>query len=278
MTRWSRESVSLIRSSSSPYLRANSPGRRDQARRTQDGPFGAAGRAEARRGALLFPEACAVVYGLLPLTCASGIGSGGQGGGDLRGVLGAAEVADFAVAELEVVVHVHRDVLAGRGDGERVADEEQHVALVVAGVGQRGEFGDRTGLADAREEAGDLVLAVPRAVPRGRRDGRVGGPVDVVGDPVQDGLDITAAERLVQLPGGLDVLLGGHGRGAGGHGALLCWIGGDCLPRTVSSGNRPQLSTVQSILAAAAGPVLAARPCRMANIARPALVETPHLA
>src|SRR5579871_1998405 len=132
MTRWSRESVSLVRSSSSPYLRANSPGRRDQARRTQDGPFGAAGRGAAP---CCFPEACALVYGLLPLTCASGIGSGGQGGGDLRGVLGAADVADFAVAELPIVVHVHRDVLAGRGDGERVADEDHHVALVVAGVG-----------------------------------------------------------------------------------------------------------------------------------------------
>src|ERR1700750_2329574 len=34
--------------------------------------------------------------------------------------------------------------------------------------------------------------------------------VDVVGDQVQDGPDITAAEGLVHLPGRLDVLLGGH--------------------------------------------------------------------
>jgi hypothetical protein len=47
------------------------------------------------------------------------------------------------------VVHVHRNVLAGRGDRERVPDEYHHVAVVVAGVGQRGEFGDRPGLADA---------------------------------------------------------------------------------------------------------------------------------
>jgi hypothetical protein len=50
------------------------------------------------------------------------------------------------------------------------------------------------------------------------------------------------------------------------------------LPGTVSSGHRPELSTVQSILAAMTGPDLFARPCRIANIARPALVETPHLA
>src|SRR5580692_8954533 len=50
------------------------------------------------------------------------------------------------------------------------------------------------------------------AVPRRGRDGRGGGPVDVVGDQVQDGLDITAAERLVHLPGRLDVLLGAHDR------------------------------------------------------------------
>ena len=53
---------------------------------------------------------------------------------------------------------------------------------------------------------------------------------------------------------------------------------GDCPAGTVGNRYRPQLSTVQSILAAAARPVLAARPCRIANIARPARVETPHLA
>src|SRR5207244_3630754 len=72
---------------------------------------------------------------------ASGPGSGRQGGGDLRGVFGAADEAHLAVAELPVMVHVHRDVLAGRGDGEGVADEHHDIAISVAGEGQRGKLG-----------------------------------------------------------------------------------------------------------------------------------------
>src|SRR5579872_470631 len=140
----------------------------------------------------------------------TGYGSGGQGGGDLRGVFGAADEAGLAVAELPVMVHVHRDVPAGGGDGDGVADEHHDVAVVIAGEGQRGELGDRPGRGDALEEADQLILAVLGAVPRGGRDRRVGGPVDVAGDPVQDGLDVPAAERFVHLLGRIDVLLGAH--------------------------------------------------------------------
>lgn len=41
-----------------------------------------------------------------------------QGRGDLRGVFGAADVGDLSVAEIPVVVRVHRDVLSGDGDGD----------------------------------------------------------------------------------------------------------------------------------------------------------------
>jgi len=54
----------------------------------------------------------------------------------------------------------------------------------------------------------------------------------------------------------------------------FCWLPAG----TVGRRWRPGLSTVQSILAPAPGPGLAARPCRIANMARPARVETPHLA
>ena len=37
------------------------------------------------------------------------------------------------------MVHVHRDVFAGRGRGEGVTDEHQDIAMVIAGEGQRGE-------------------------------------------------------------------------------------------------------------------------------------------
>ena len=51
------------------------------------------------------------------------------------------------------LVEVHRDVLAGRGDRERVPQEYVDITVVVAREAQRREVRDRTGLRDALEEA-----------------------------------------------------------------------------------------------------------------------------
>ena len=71
-----------------------------------------------------------------------------------------------------VVMEVRGHVLAGRAHRERVAQEDHHVAVLVAGEAQRRELGDRSGLLDPREEARDLTLAVLDAVPRGNRGRR----------------------------------------------------------------------------------------------------------
>ncbi len=69
------------------------------------------------------PSPCSERPGTLIRQGAAGHGSGCQGGGDLRGVFGAADEAGLSVAELSVVVHVHRDVLAGGGDGDGDGDD-----------------------------------------------------------------------------------------------------------------------------------------------------------
>jgi hypothetical protein len=124
-------------------------------------------------------------------------------------------------------------------------------------LGQVGD--DRVGAA-VNPAVAVVVVVVP---------GRVGA------QQVAEPGEVAAGERAEQ--GADDIDIGGGG-GAGGHGWLLLnrWV--KPLLGTVGSGHRPQLSTVQSIVAAAAGPVLAARPCRIANMARPARVETAHLA
>src|SRR5579871_3529314 len=88
-----------------------------------------------------------------------------QRGGDERRVLRGPDVADLAVAEAPEVMEVHLHVPAGGGDREGVADERVNVPVVVARDADELELGDRAGLGDPREEARDLGLAVPGAVP-----------------------------------------------------------------------------------------------------------------
>jgi homoserine kinase len=137
-------------------------------------------------------------------------GSGLQDCLGLGGVLGAAVVGDLAVPEREEMVQVHRRGLAGAAGPGPEPDDGMHVG-VVGGEGDRREFLDLHGRAERGEELRDGVLAVPHAVP-GRGGGTgLGGPVDVVGHGVEDGGHITAAECLVYLRNGLDLVVGAHG-------------------------------------------------------------------
>jgi hypothetical protein len=60
------------------------------------------------------------------------------------------------------------------------------------------------------KKLGSFGLAVLDAVPRRDLDRRVGGPVDVVGAPLEDRVHISAPERVVDCLDRLDVLFGAH--------------------------------------------------------------------
>ena len=147
-----------------------------------------------------------------------------------RAVFAAAEAYDLAVSQLPVVVHGHRR-LAPVGDRpERPVDEE--VDVVFAGrVAVRRERRDLDAGVDVVEEAGDAWLAGSWSVPWRRVAGDLGGPVDVVGDALEDRVDVSAADGVVDLLDDLDVVLLAH------RGAPLC--GGDQWVLVTSSGSLP---------------------------------------
>src|SRR4029077_4391162 len=125
-------------------------------------------------------------------------------------VLRAAVVLHLAVAESEVVVQVH--VHGAAGLPGRGAELDEGEDLVLAGTeSQRRELLGLDGAGDTAEEPAHLLLALARPVPRRGAGGAVGGPVDVVGAPVEDRRGVTAPERLVDLPDGRDVVLSAHG-------------------------------------------------------------------
>src|SRR5207344_815022 len=85
--------------------------------------------------------------------------------------------------------------------------------VVLAGrEGVRDELRDLDTAGQVGEEARDARGTGTRSVPRGGVGGRLGRPVDVVGDAVQDGRDVTAPDRVVDLPDQLEVVFLAHCR------------------------------------------------------------------
>ena len=99
----------------------------------------------------------------------------------------------YIAAVLPVALHGVRPVDGGDDVGV-VRGEAEGVNSVIVDV-----------RADLLEEPGHLVLAVVAAVPRHRRAGGLGRPVDVVGELGQDGVDVAAAVRRVQALDGFDL-------------------------------------------------------------------------
>src|ERR1700733_1974358 len=98
---------------------------------------------------------------------------------------------------------IHGDGLPRRPSG-RAPARDHHDVRLVGPERQRRELGDLQRLAQGLEEGGDLVLA-PDAVPGRDVAVRAGRPVHVVGELVEDELDVAAAERLVHALDGLDL-------------------------------------------------------------------------
>src|SRR5439155_2252626 len=138
--------------------------------------------------------------GLLSLSMALRVPGGRQGRGQnlsgLLGVFAAAEAFGLAVADAPVVMHGHRCLLAG-GDRPVGPPDEQVDVVVPSGEAVRVELGDLDAVREVAEEAGYAGLAGSRPVPRRGAAGGLGRPVDVVGDAVQDGGHVAAADRGV---------------------------------------------------------------------------------
>ena len=89
----------------------------------------------------------------------------------------------------------------------RPVEGDDHVGLVGRDR-QEVELGDVDVRADLLEEPGNLALAPVAAVPRHRRAGGLRGPVDVVGQLGQDGVDVASAVRRVQALDRFDLRIG----------------------------------------------------------------------
>src|SRR5919201_946163 len=148
--------------------------------------------------------------GLVTFAVSIGIESGLENSDGLRSVLRAAVVDDLAVAELEVVVDVHRRGPTGGASLRTDPDDGQYIGFVGRDADRR-EFLDLHRRAVCLKECGDFRLTVLDAVPGSLGGARLRGPVDVVGDGVQYGRYIAAAERLVRGLDRLDVVLSAHG-------------------------------------------------------------------
>ena len=72
--------------------------------------------------------------------------------------------------------------------------------VLPGGEGVRGELRDLDTAREVAEEARDARLAGARSVPGGGAARGLGGRVDVVGDAIQDGRDVTAPDRVGILP------------------------------------------------------------------------------
>src|SRR4249920_2027121 len=138
-------------------------------------------------------------------------GLAGQQPSGERGVLGAAVPADLVAGEAPPVVQIHGAGVAVGPYGHSEVDDNHDVG-VAGGERQRSELCYVDALSERGEEVRQLCLAVVDPVPGSDVGLGFGRPVHILGDLVEDGSDVAAAERLVYGLDGLDF---------GVHGALL---------------------------------------------------------